>query len=108
MSEAALTDSSTAQASPLATLRPACGTSTNTTSPSCSWAYWVMPMVPTSPSTRIHSCSWLYLVSAIYKLLSAVVGVFDERRGNDRCRHWLAAYQEFDLGPVGRVSALDV
>ena len=38
MSEAALTDSTTAIDSPLATLRPTCGTSTNTTSPSCSWA----------------------------------------------------------------------
>ena len=61
MSDAALTDSTTATDSPLAILRPACGTSTNTTSPSCSWAYWLMPTVPTSPSTRIHSCSLLYL-----------------------------------------------
>src|SRR5262245_19492798 len=108
MSDAAFTDSTTAQASPLATLRPACGTSTNTTSPSCSWASGVMPMVPTSPSTRIHSCSWEYLVSAIWQLLSAVVGVLDERHGHDLRRHGLAAHQQFDLGAVGRAGALDI
>src|SRR5438552_2154601 len=108
MSDAAFTDSTTAQASPLATLRPACGTSTNTTSPSCSCAYCVMPMVPTSPSTRIHSCSWEYLVSAIKRLLSAVVGVFDERHGHDLGRHRLAAHQKLDLGAVGRLAARDI
>src|SRR5262245_2051904 len=108
MSDAAFTDSTTAQASPLATLRPASGTSTNTTSPSCSWAYWVMPMVPTSPSTRIHSCSLLYLTWAIGELLSAVVGVLDEGHGHDLGRHGLAAHDEVDPGAVGRVGGLDV
>src|SRR4029077_16575500 len=106
MSDAALTDSTTATDSPLASLRPACGTSTNTTSPSCSWAYWVMPMVPTSPSTRIHSCSSLYLVSAIYELLSAVVGVLDEGHGHDLGRHGLAAHKKVDPGAVGRLGTL--
>src|SRR6267154_6258351 len=108
MSEAAFTDSTTAQASPLTTLRPAFGTSTNTTSPSCSWAYWVMPMVPTSPSTLIHSCSWLYLTLAIPKLLSAVVGMSDERHGHDLGRYGVAAHDKLDLGAVGRKGAFEV
>src|ERR1700754_4165180 len=100
MSDAAFTDSTTATDSPLVTLRPAWGTSTNTTSPSCSWAYWLMPTVPTSPSTRIHSCSLLYL-TLIGSLLSAVVGVFDEGHGHDLGGHRLAAHEEIDPGAVG-------
>src|SRR3954464_5399988 len=107
MSDAALTDSTTATDSPLATVRPACGTSTNTTSPSCSCAYGLMPTVPTSPSTRIHSCSLLNL-TVIGGLLSAVVGVFDERNRHDLGRHRLAAHHQIDLGAVGRMGVGDV
>src|SRR5690348_11972825 len=99
MSDAALTDSTTATDSPLAILRPTCGTSTNTTSPSCSSAYWLIPTVPTSPSTLIHSWSLLYLTASSGSL-SAVVGVFDERHRHDLRRHGLAAYQQLDLGAV--------
>src|SRR5471032_1946317 len=100
MSDAAFTDSTTAIDSPLVTLRPTAGTSTNTTSPSCSCAYCVMPMVPVSPSTRIHSCSSLNLM-AIMLPLTAVIGVFDERHRHDLGRHRLAAHQQLALGAVG-------
>src|SRR5436305_5670306 len=107
MSDAALTDSTTATDSPLVTLRPASGTSTNTTSPNCSWAYGVMPTVPTSPSTRIHSCSLLYL-TLIGGLLSAVVGVFDEGHRHDLGRHRIAAHHELEFRAIGRVRFVDV
>src|SRR5882762_6915669 len=65
MSEAALTDSTTAHASSAATLRPTSGNSTNTTSPSASWAKSVMPIVTVpSASLRTHSCEAVYLRSA--------------------------------------------
>src|SRR5262249_25464883 len=67
-----------------------------------------MPMVPTSPSTRIHSCSWVYLRSGIRKLLSAEVGVLDERHGHDLGGHRLAAHHQLDLAAVAGVCALDV
>src|SRR5471030_1567048 len=108
MSDAALTDSTTATDSPLATLRPACGTSTNTTSPNCSCAQALMPMVPTSPSMLIHSCSSVYFTSAISRLLSAVVSVFDERHRHDLGRHRLAAHHQLDLGAIGRLRLVDV
>src|SRR5476651_2435090 len=67
-----------------------------------------MPMVPTSPSMLIHSCSSVYFTSAISRLLSAVVSVFDERHGNDLGRHRLAAHHQLDLGAVGGVRLVDV
>src|SRR2546430_1002626 len=108
MSDAAFTDSTTAQASPLATLRPAGGRSTNTPSPNHSCAHGLLPVLPMSPSTRIHSCSWEYLVSAIQKLLSAVGGVFDERHGRDLGWRRLAAHQKLELGAAGRLAAFDI
>jgi len=36
------------------------------------------------------------------KLLSAVVGVFDERHGHDLGRHGFATHPKIALGPVGR------
>src|SRR4051812_28564434 len=67
-----------------------------------------MPMVPTSPSMLIHSCSSVYFTSAISRLLSAVVSVFDERHGNDFCRHRLAAHHELYFCAVGGLRLLDV
>src|SRR3954468_3062526 len=67
-----------------------------------------MPMVPTSPSMLIHSCSSVYFTSAISRLLSAVVSVFDERHGNDLGRHRLAAHHQLDLGTVGGLRLVDV
>src|SRR5476651_2368588 len=67
-----------------------------------------MPMVPTSPSMLIHSCSSVYFTSAISRLLSAVVSVFDERHGNDLGGHRFAAYHELYFCAVGRLRLVDV
>src|SRR5471032_2377829 len=67
-----------------------------------------MPMVPTSPSMLIHSCSSVYFTSAISRLLSAVVSVFDERHRHDLGRHRLAAHHQLDLGAIGRLRLVDV
>src|SRR5262245_37399490 len=62
------------------TVAPIFGSSTNTTSPSWSWANAVMPIRARSPSTFAHSCSRVYLRSggtcAIFALLA-------EPRGSD-------------------------
>src|SRR5258708_33394907 len=63
MSLAVFTDSTTAQASPAFTLRPASGSSTNTTSVNSLCAWSVMPTVAVSPLTRTHSCDLAYLRS---------------------------------------------
>src|SRR5439155_4540889 len=64
MSEAAFTDSTTPRLENCRTVAPFSGSSTKTTSPSCSCAKCVMPMVTTSPSARTHSCSLEYLRSS--------------------------------------------
>src|SRR2546423_11001297 len=64
MSDAALTDSTTPRLENCRTVAPFSGSSTKTTSPSCSCAKWVMPIVATSPSARTHSCSFEYLRSS--------------------------------------------
>src|SRR2546426_10129964 len=64
MSEAALTDSTTPRLENWRTVEPFSGSSTKTTSPSCSCAKCVMPIVATSPSARTHSCSLEYLRSS--------------------------------------------
>src|SRR5688572_4825389 len=107
-SEAALTDSTTAQASPAASFLPASGTSTKTRSPSASCAWSVMP-TSTLPSgnARIHSCFFVYLRSAGMLLLidgsAEVVGLVDlglavarERRLHDACREPFAADIDLD------------
>src|SRR5690606_23906116 len=65
MSAAALTDSITPHSSPCASARPTSGYWTNTMSPSCSWAWAVMPTVAV-PSASVRTHSWLrvYLRSA--------------------------------------------
>src|SRR5450432_393018 len=65
MSDAAFTDSTTAQTSPAFTFRPTAGNSMNTRSPSACCAWSVMPIVsvPSSP-TRIHSWLAVYFKSA--------------------------------------------
>src|SRR3954467_4857481 len=67
-----------------------------------------MPMVPTSPSMLIHSCSSVYFTSAISRLLSAVVSVFDERHGNDLGGHRLAAHHELYFCAGGGLRFVDV
>src|SRR6185436_6678115 len=57
MSDAAFTDSTTPTASPAFTLRPGFGGSTKTMSPSCSWAWSVMPTL-TVPSASRFTHSW--------------------------------------------------
>src|SRR5712692_3057205 len=64
MSEAAFTDSTTPRLENWRTVAPFSGSSTNTTSPSCSCAKCVMPIVATPPSARTHSCSLEYLRSS--------------------------------------------
>src|SRR5689334_16504851 len=78
MSEAALTDSTTAHSSPRFTLRPAAGCCTNTTSPSSSCAKSVMPTV-TVPSASARTHWWL----AVYLSSSGVFmrSVSGRRRG---------------------------
>src|SRR3954454_4920280 len=63
MSLAVFTDSTTAHGSPALTLRPAAGSSTNTTSVSSCWAWSVMPTVAVPPATRTHSCDLAYFKS---------------------------------------------
>src|SRR5450432_3041467 len=91
MSDAAFTDSTTAQTSPAFTLRPTAGNSMNTRSPSACCAWSVMPIVsvPSSP-TRIHSWLAVYFKSAgTFMSESPVVSfnenlaVTDERRLDD-------------------------
>src|SRR6185437_2234270 len=59
-SDTAFTDSTSAYAWLALTVAPTSGGSKNTTSPSWSWAYQVMPNVAWSPSTLAQSCSWWY------------------------------------------------
>src|SRR5262245_22209976 len=61
---------------------PTCGNSTNTTSPSCSWAWLVIPTVAVSPSTAIHSWSLVKRNSAT-AVSSAFVVVRNERQWHD-------------------------
>src|SRR5438034_11643383 len=60
MSDAAFTDSTTPRLENWRMVAPFSGSSTKTTSPSCSCAKCVMPMVAVSPSRRTHSCSFEY------------------------------------------------
>src|SRR5438874_4688296 len=71
MSDAAFTDSTTPRLENWRTVAPFSGSSTKTTSPSCSCAKCVMPIVATSPSARTHSCSLEYLRSSGTVLMSA-------------------------------------
>src|SRR5664279_3536138 len=52
---ATFTDSTTVTSLPCSTRCPTCGRSTWTTSPSCAWAYLVMPTTASLPSRRTHS-----------------------------------------------------
>src|SRR5512137_803385 len=79
MSDAAFTDSTTAQDSSAASLRPTSGNSTNTTSPSASCAKSVMPIVTVpSASLRTHSCDAVYLRSAGTFIVVLRLGGSDE------------------------------
>src|SRR5207245_9518059 len=62
-SDTALTDSTTPKFLLAVTFAPTFGSSTNTTSPSCSWAYAVIPTRTRSPSCFAHSCSRVYFSS---------------------------------------------
>src|ERR1044071_9920592 len=93
-SEAAFTDSTTANASPAFSVLPASGTSTNTRSPSAPCAWSVMP-TSTLPlaSVRTHSCDLVYLRSAGMLLMclgsrksaDQDFAVAHERRFHDAC-----------------------
>src|SRR4051794_18724073 len=85
-SETALTDSTSAYGVSFFTVAPTSGGSKNTTSPSCSCAYQVMPIVAMSPSIRAQSCSAWYLRSDGYEasakvLLLAVEGLLADLGG---------------------------
>src|SRR6267143_6962 len=64
MSDAAFTDSTTPRLENWRTVAPFSGSSTKTTSPSCSCAKCVMPIVATPTSARTHSCSLEYFRSS--------------------------------------------
>src|SRR5688500_18051735 len=73
MSDAALTDSTTAASSPAVKVLPTFGSSTNTMSPSASCAYSVMPTVRVpSASVRTHSWDSVYFRSAGIFMLAPV------------------------------------
>src|SRR3954452_2142109 len=71
-SDTALTDSTSAYGSSLVIVALTSGGSKNTTSPSCSCAYQVMPHVAVSPSIRAQSCSAWYLRSDGYEASAKV------------------------------------
>src|SRR5580704_15626954 len=111
-SDAAFTDSTTAQASPARSVRPASGTSTNTRSPSAPCAWSVMPIsrVP-SASVRTHSCDLVYLRSSGSLLMSVLKRVDSgdqgapeaHERGFDQARpQQLAADVHLHLAGRGR------
>src|SRR6185369_17227640 len=97
MSEAAFTDSTTPTASPAFTLRPGLGGSTKTMSPSCSWAWSVIPMLTVpSPSRFTHSCDSVYRRScgtfmSFFLSVDQHLAVAHERRLDDLRRQRLVA-----------------
>src|SRR2546423_7097121 len=88
MSDAAFTDSTTPRLENWRTVAPFSGSSTKTTSPSCSCAKCVMPIVATSPSARTHSCSLEYLRSS---------GTVLTRASDTRCRFATPSYVSVSL-----------
>src|SRR6056297_1039139 len=112
MSLAVLTLSTTARASPAAARSPTEGSSTNTTSPSWSWANSVMPTVMT-PSSGSDTHSWVraYLRSSGMFMIPPRerrgrwvsryprVGA-EEREVDDRRGHALATDLDADLAPA--------
>ena len=82
MSLAAFTDSIVTISSPLATVRPSAGSSTNTRSPSCSVACSVMPTTTSSPSCFSHSCS-----SVNRSIRLSVASAFVARGDEGQFRH---------------------
>src|SRR5690348_2206475 len=78
-SEAAFTDSTTAQDSPALRLRPFLGGSTNTRSPSAAWAWSVMPTVAT-PSAPSFTHSWLLVYFRSAGILLMVLSVMKKHR----------------------------
>src|SRR5262245_20911058 len=76
---------------------PTSGSSTNTTSPSCSWAWSVIPTVTVSPSIRTHSWS-LEKKVAIKDLRPAMVAMRDKGQGDNPRRQRPAADDKGDLG----------
>src|SRR5204862_8018108 len=79
MSDAAFTDSTTAQTSPCVTDRPTTGSSMKTRSPSASCAWSVIPTVRI-PSSSVRTHSWLavYLRSAGTFISESPVVSFNE------------------------------
>src|SRR6185503_11400540 len=97
MSEAAFTDSTTPTASPKVTLRPGFGASTKTMSPSCSWAWSVMPTLTVPSASRFtHSCDSVYRRSCgtfmvVPSLVDENLALAHERRLHDLGRERLVA-----------------
>ena len=84
--EAAFTDSTTPTASPAATLRPDLGHSTKTMSPSCSWAWSVMPTVDACRRARCGPTRGIGVAEVCRESSSvASVGSFGVERGSCRC-----------------------
>src|SRR3990172_5056074 len=106
-SETALTDSTTPKTSMGFRERPTLGSSTNTTSPSCAWAKWVMPTRPRAPSTRIHSCSLVYRQSSGY-MGPPSAGPLVEGRGDHAGGDRLAPDHHVEGAAQGRVRHRDV
>src|SRR5581483_4619727 len=86
-SETAFTDSTTPKVFSAVTRVPTFGSSTNTTSPSCSWANAVMPTRARSPSTLAHSCSRVYLSSAGTFAIAPLLGLLGVRGMKRRLHH---------------------
>src|SRR5258706_14492340 len=90
MSEAASTDSTPPPASPTVTLRPGFGASTKTMSPSCSWAWSVIPTLTVpSASCFTHSCDSVYRRSCgtfmvVPSLVDENLALAHKRRVHDR------------------------
>src|SRR4051795_12062429 len=99
-SETALTDSTSAYGWSFVTWPPTSGGSKNTTSPSCSWAYHVIPNVAVSPSMRAQSCSGWYFRSGGYEASAKVLALLAvERLAADLGGPRLAANVDLERSP---------
>src|SRR5258706_13839318 len=105
MSEAASTDSTPPPASPTVTLRPGFGASTKTMSPSCSWAWSVIPTLTVPSASRFtHSCDSVYRRSCgtfmvVPSLVDENLALAHERRLHDLGRERLVANLHAHLVP---------
>src|SRR4029079_6116814 len=82
--------------------------SKNTTSPSCSCAYQVMPMVAMSPSMRAQSCSGWYVRSDGYEASAKVLLLAVEGLLADLGAPGLAAHVDLEGGSGRRLPGRQV